>query len=250
MSRKKFYKGKLVRDNISKIMKAQGLTLHERTMNEEDYMHSLKEKLLEEALEVQNSLSPPELIEELADVFEVLYALIKSSGLTVQQVEEARLKKYHHKGGFESRTYLDTIEIEDTNPFIHQYKHKNLDPNCLFCKLGQEEQVLAHFKRCYVIKDGYPVSPGHVLIIPYEHTLNWFTASQEVKLDILHALTAMKRTLDEEFHPDGYNIGMNCGESAGQSIMHLHVHLIPRYKGDMSHPKGGVRGVIPSKQNY
>jgi diadenosine tetraphosphate (Ap4A) HIT family hydrolase/predicted house-cleaning noncanonical NTP pyrophosphatase (MazG superfamily) len=250
MTTKKIYKGKLVRDNISDIMKAQGLTIHERQITEESYIHSLKEKLLEEAMEVQKSLNSSELLEELADVFEVLYALIKTSGLTVQEVEDVRLKKSLHKGKFENRTYLDSIEIEDSNPFLHQYQHKNIDPNCIFCKLGQEGEVLAHFKRCYVIKDRYPVSPGHLLIIPYEHTLNWFTASLEVQLDILHVLSLMKKSSDEQYRPEGYNIGINCGETAGQSIMHLHVHLIPRYKGDMDIPKGGVRGVIPSKQSY
>lgn len=231
-------------------MKEQGLTLRERIMDVDEFTVSLKEKLLEEALEVQNSLTDREMIEELADVFEVLYALVKSTGLTLQQVEEARLKKHKHKGGFEARTYLDTVEMEETNPFLHQYSHKNIEPDCLFCQLGQEGKVLAHFKKCYVINDQYPVSPGHLLIVPYEHTLNWFTANKEVKLDIIQALTKMKHFLDEEFKPDGFNIGMNCGETAGQSIMHLHVHLIPRYKGDMNHPKGGVRGVIPSKQSY
>ena len=69
-------------------------------------------------------------------------------------------------------------------------------------------------------------------------------------MDIVQALEAMKGFLDNEFHPDGYNFGANCGEAAGQTVMHLHVHLIPRYSGDTLHPRGGVRGVIPSKQSY
>jgi len=77
-----------------------------------------------------------------------------------------------------------------------------------------------------------------------------FTANEEVQKDIMKALNAMKIVLDAEYNPDGYNIGANCGKDAGQSVMHLHVHLIPRYKGDMEDPKGGVRGVIPSKQKY
>ncbi len=250
MNQRKFFKGKLVRDNISAIMKAEGILLQETALNHEEFIHFLKEKLLEEALEVQKSTSTPEFLEEMADVFEVLHALIKSSGFTLQDVEDIRLKKFRHKGGFDSKTYLKSFEIEETNPFFHKYAHKNVDPSCIFCRLGQEETVIAHFKKCYVIKDRYPVSPGHVLIIPYEHTPNWFTASDEIKLDIIQALSAMKKDLDEEFHPDGYNIGMNCGEASGQSIMHLHVHLIPRYQGDIPNPRGGVRGVIPSKQNY
>jgi len=125
--------------------------------------------------------------------------------------------------------------------------------NCIFCRIARAEQkadIVAKFKHCYAIKDAYPVSNGHILIIPYEHTENWFTASEEIRLDMMKALEALKRDLDVEYNPGGYNIGLNCGEIAGQTVMHLHMHLIPRYKGDMEDPRGGVRGVIPSKQKY
>lgn len=126
-------------------------------------------------------------------------------------------------------------------------------PDCLFCRFARQEkdvEIFANFKHCYAIKDQFPVSRGHILIIPYEHTENWFTASEEVRLDIMKALHLIKDRLDLEYNPQGYNIGANCGETAGQTVMHLHLHLIPRYRGDMENPKGGVRGVIPSKQKY
>lgn len=126
-------------------------------------------------------------------------------------------------------------------------------PECLFCQIARREReakILAAYTHCYVIKDEFPVSNGHILIIPHEHTENWFTAREEVRLDMMKALHEMKDRLDLECAPDGYNIGVNCGLAAGQSVMHLHLHLIPRYKGDMENPKGGVRGVIPSKQKY
>ena len=126
-------------------------------------------------------------------------------------------------------------------------------PECLFCQIGNKErevQFYALFTHCYVIKDQFPVSKGHLLIIPYEHIDNWFTANEEVQVEMLKVLSLMKKQLDNELAPDGYNIGANCGEAAGQTIMHLHLHLIPRYKGDMDNPRGGVRGVIPSKQKY
>ena len=100
------------------------------------------------------------------------------------------------------------------------------------------------------MKDQFPVSKGHILIIPYEHTETWFIASEEVRLEMMLALSELKVRLDKDYNPDGYNIGINCGEAAGQSVMHLHVHLIPRYQGDVDVPRGGVRGVIPSKQTY
>jgi len=100
------------------------------------------------------------------------------------------------------------------------------------------------------MQDEFPVSPGHTLIISNEHTDNWFTATEQVKFDIIKSLDYVKSELDKEYDPAGYNIGANCGVAAGQSVMHLHLHLIPRYTGDLQNPKGGVRGVIPQKQHY
>ncbi len=86
--------------------------------------------------------------------------------------------------------------------------------------------------------------------MPTKHYETWFDAPREVQIAILDKIDALKVELDSEFNPDGYNIGVNCGLVAGQTIMHLHVHLIPRYEGDLDDPTGGVRGVIPSKMNY
>ncbi len=132
-------------------------------------------------------------------------------------------------------------------------KQISTSPDCIFCQMAagkRDVSMVGKFKHCYIIKDQYPVSPGHLLIIPLEHTENWFTAREEIHLDIIKALNFAKELLDKEYAPQGYNIGANCGEVAGQTVMHLHVHLIPRYQGDMEDPKGGVRGVIPSKQKY
>ena len=98
--------------------------------------------------------------------------------------------------------------------------------------------------------DEFPVNPGHMLFTTKRHVKSYFDTSLEEKIAILELIDKAKVLLDEKYHPDGYNIGINCGESAGQSVMHVHVHLIPRYKGDSSDPKGGVRGIIPSKQKY
>lgn len=125
--------------------------------------------------------------------------------------------------------------------------------SCIFCQMVQKTkkvEMLAQFEYCFVIKDQYPVSPGHLLIIPYLHIDHWFSAPAEVKSEIIEVLDQLKRLSDEKTQPDGYNIGMNCGKAAGQTVMHLHVHLIPRFDGDMEDPRGGVRGVIPSKQKY
>lgn len=124
-----------------------------------------------------------------------------------------------------------------------------MEGNCPFCQ-PESQVIIQRFQHCYAIRDRFPVSPGHILVIPYEHTLDWFTASEDVRLDIMKSVQILKEHLDSQFAPGGYNIGMNCGELAGQTVMHLHLHLIPRYSGDMADPRGGVRGVIPSKQKY
>lgn len=142
---------------------------------------------------------------------------------------------------------------EDLARLKSESKEDAQKPECLFCQMAQgkkEVTFFAKFQHCYAIKDQYPVSPGHVLIIPYLHTENWFKASEEVRSDMMQALNFVKEKLDAEYAPQGYNIGANCGEAAGQTVMHLHLHLIPRYQGDMEDPRGGVRGVIPSKQKY
>jgi len=143
---------------------------------------------------------------------------------------------------------LENSIFSESNMDISNTKIK---ADCFFCRQKSKgEVIIAKFKHCFVLKDNFPVSKGHLLIVPYEHIENWFVASQVLQHDIIEALNEMKLFLDSEYHPDGYNIGVNCGQAAGQTIMHLHVHLIPRYNGDVDDPRGGVRGVIASKQKY
>jgi diadenosine tetraphosphate (Ap4A) HIT family hydrolase len=99
-------------------------------------------------------------------------------------------------------------------------------------------------------RDGYPVSPGHTLLIPKRHTGSFFDLSEQERGDLLALLDRAKRLLDAELQPQGYNIGINDGAAAGQTVPHLHVHLIPRFEGDLPDPRGGVRWVIPAKAKY
>ena len=114
----------------------------------------------------------------------------------------------------------------------------------------EKEQILYENDSVYVIFDSFPVNEGHVLIITKRHVENYFQTTKKETKDIDQALKHMKTMLDERNHQNGYNIGINCGVAAGQTIMHLHIHLIPRYQFDTDNPKGGVRGVIPKKQSY
>jgi diadenosine tetraphosphate (Ap4A) HIT family hydrolase len=113
-----------------------------------------------------------------------------------------------------------------------------------------ESDWVASNPLAFAIRDAFPVSPGHTLIVPRRVMSTWFDTSSEEKAAILDLLEVVKRQLDVEFHPDGYNIGVNVGEAAGQTVRHLHLHVIPRYKGDVDDPRGGVRHVIPGKGNY
>lgn len=125
-----------------------------------------------------------------------------------------------------------------------------MNNNCPFCKVESEREIIASSLLSVAFYDGFPVSPGHALIIPKRHVSSFFDLSKEERQDLLNLADSVKRILEERYHPDGYNIGINVGEAAGQSIFHVHMHLIPRYKGDVPSPRGGVRGVIPTKQNY
>ncbi|MEQ8189733.1 MAG: HIT family protein [Candidatus Eremiobacterota bacterium] len=120
---------------------------------------------------------------------------------------------------------------------------------CPFCNHREEEAVLKN-DLSFARFDKYPVSKGHLLVMPWRHFENYFDATTEEKIAIIKLIDEAKILLDEKFRPDGYNIGVNVGIPAGQSVMHLHVHVIPRYKGDMENPKGGVRGVLPGKRVY
>lgn len=105
-------------------------------------------------------------------------------------------------------------------------------------------------ERFFVIEDGFPVSQGHCLIISKAVKNTYFDLSAEEQAELVHVINAVKTIIEEDHSPDGYNIGMNCGAAAGQSVMHFHCHVIPRYVGDMENPKGGVRYCIPEKGLY
>ena len=120
---------------------------------------------------------------------------------------------------------------------------------CIFCDLNSNEIFLTD-ALCYARWDSYPVGKGHALIIPSRHVADYFEVTDDERRALWDMVDRTKEFVADEFKPDGFNVGINVGAAAGQSVFHLHIHLIPRYKGDMENPKGGVRGVIPDKQKY
>jgi len=113
-----------------------------------------------------------------------------------------------------------------------------------------KEKWIHESERFFVLKDGFPVSAGHCLIICKELKETFFDLSADEKQELVYLIEVVKGIIEIDHAPDGYNIGMNCGVAAGQSVMHFHCHVIPRYVGDMENPKGGVRYVIPEKGLY
>jgi len=123
-------------------------------------------------------------------------------------------------------------------------------PPCRFCPAKIRPLVVAELDSVWAVRDRHPVSEGHHLIIPKRHAPDWFSMTERERRDAEALLLILKSRISADRTVTGFNIGMNCGESAGQTVFHAHIHLIPRRDGDTPHPLGGVRGVIPDKMSY
>jgi len=121
--------------------------------------------------------------------------------------------------------------------------------DCPFCHVD-DEQIIFQDEFVFTIRDGFPISSAHTLIIPKRHIASLFDATNKEQRALLNALQFTKTELDQTYKPDGYNIGFNDGLAAGQTVMHLHIHLIPRYTGDCNDPRGGIRWLFPEKAVY
>ena len=120
---------------------------------------------------------------------------------------------------------------------------------CPFCT-PDPSRVIMTGPLCIAIEDGYPVSRGHSLIVPRRHAHSFFELSPPEEAAILAMVRQTKTILDNKYAPEGYNLGINDGAAAGQTIMHVHLHVIPRYRGDRPDPRGGVRWIFPEKADY
>lgn len=125
----------------------------------------------------------------------------------------------------------------------------NLDKLCPFCSLP-EGRIVEENEHALVILDGFPVTPGHSLVIPKRHVASYFEIAEAEREALLALLDRAKARIELQHQPAGFNIGINDGAAAGQTVSHLHIHLIPRYLGDQADPRGGVRWVIPEKADY
>jgi len=127
---------------------------------------------------------------------------------------------------------------------------KDETQHCPFCVKEEGRETIIENDLAYATYDKYPVSTGHALIIPKRHCCNYFDLTLVEQTSCWNLVNRVKEIITDSLHPDGFNIGINIGEAAGQTIPHVHIHLIPRYQGDVHEPKGGVRGVIPRRKKY
>ena len=119
---------------------------------------------------------------------------------------------------------------------------------CIFC--NPEREILAENASALAFLDSYPVSQGHVLVVPRRHVVTVWDLRDDEYAGCFDLVRNARTTIESRHRPDGFNIGVNCGEAAGQTVLHAHIHLIPRYRGDVPNPRGGVRFVIPHKGHY
>ena len=211
---------------------------------------------------VLNVLEPEEQAEVLMSVSE----LLKPTGITYFTVrrdlksEGFRMHFVHKQPTYQCNVVLPYKSVfSNENCEIYEYKHFNktdykkkyeISKDCPFCNLNPKVEFVRETATAVAFFDGYPVSKGHTLIIPKRHIANYFELTIREQRALWLLVNHCKKILTECFKPDGFNVGINVGEASGQSVFHVHIHLIPRYKGDVENPKGGVRGVIPNKQKY
>jgi diadenosine tetraphosphate (Ap4A) HIT family hydrolase len=200
--------------------------------------------------------------EEQATVLMELSQLVKPNGkvyIAVRrdlQYEGFRMHKLHQKKTYQCNVILNSKSFfKNENCEIYEYQHynqldRNQNPDCPFCNSDSESELIVESATAYAIYDKFPVNEGHALIIPKRHCANYFELSFKEQAACIFMLNKVKEIVSDKFNPDGFNIGINVGEKAGQTVHHVHIHLIPRYNGDVEDPRGGVRGVISDKQKY
>ena len=122
-------------------------------------------------------------------------------------------------------------------------------PDCLFCSPANEA-LLARNDNVIILWDSFPISPGHAIVTPLHHAASWSDLTRDEKIAIFDGIDTAQQEIEKQYSPDGYNIGINDGTVAGQTIMHVHLHVIPRYAGDSDDPRGGIRWILPDKARY
>jgi len=208
---------------------------------------------------VLNVLLPDEQAEVLMQISERL----KPNGKAYFSVrrdlryEGFRMHRKHHKKTYQCNVKLPWKSVF-LNDFCEIYEYQrytvtsqsNSEGSCPFCKLDLESRFITESATAFAIFDKYPVNEGHALVIPKRHVSDYFELVPREQSALWLMINRVKKKIDEEFEVDGFNVGINVGKLAGQTVDHVHVHLIPRYTEDVEDPTGGVRNIIPGKGHY
>jgi len=200
--------------------------------------------------------------EEQSNVLMDVSQLLKPTGKAYFAVrrdllyEGFRIHKVHKKPTYQCNVRLPYRSIfKNETCEIYEYQHFNQirinsKPACIFCNPDGRNELIVESATAYAIYDNYPVSKGHALIIPKSHSADYFQLTFREQSACWYMLNRVVKILKDRVNPDGFNIGINNGQVAGQTVSHVHIHIIPRYRGDIENPIGGVRGVIPNKRIY
>ena len=121
---------------------------------------------------------------------------------------------------------------------------------CPLCRRLADREAMERNDLAAALADAYPLNPGHTLIVPMRHEADYFALSPDEQAALWELARIVRERLDRESHPDAYNLGVNVGRDAGQTVFHVHLHVIPRFRGDVPDPRGGVRWVVPDRARY
>ncbi len=199
--------------------------------------------------------------EQQSDVLMEVSKLLKPTGRAFFAVrrditfEGFRVHKIHQKPTFQCLVKLPYQSICKNDSYeIYEYKHYNqvmqMPFDCPFCNVEKERKIIVESALAFAIFDKFPVSEGHALIIPKRHVSNYFDLSFKEQSACWLMVNKVKNIISEQFKVNDFNIGINIGTLAGQTVPHVHIHIIPRYNGDVDNPVGGVRNVIAAKGDY
>ena len=198
--------------------------------------------------------------EQQSDVIMRVSCLLNPEGVAYFAVRrDLRREGFRKHVKHDAYTYQCNVVLKMESVFQNEFTEiyafrkfslvqRKLKSDCVFCALDKE--TIAENNNSYAIFDKYPVSKGHVLVISKRHVADYFELNFTEQLSLWKLTNFIQQILKSQFNPDAFNIGINAGEVAGQTVLHMHIHIIPRYKGDVENPIGGVRGVIPWKKEY
>ena len=213
---------------------------------------------------VLNVLEPNEQAKVLMSVSELLKPTGKAYFTVRRDLKSEGFRTHfvHKQPTYQSNVILPYKSLFlNENCEIYEYQHfnqkkkniggqKEKNPDCPFCNLASNVELISETATAVAFLDNFPVSQGHTLIIPKRHVESYFDLTTHEQRALWLLVNRCKSIIEKRYNPDGFNVGINVGEIAGQSVFHVHIHLIPRYKDDVQNPQGGVRGVVPNKQNY